>query len=118
MSRPDKAVEVLQESAEHAEFRPLIVAVQGAAHGRNGQRDKALEMLELLRKHAGENYLLPSYAAMIFLGLGEYERVFENLEHAFERRNFWLVFLKADPFYDIIRGYPEYRTLLKKLKLE
>jgi len=118
ISRPDKAVEVLQESTEHAEFRPLIVAVRGAAYGRNGQRDKALGMLELLGKHAGENYLLPSYAAMIFLGLGEYERVFENLEWAFERRNFWLMFLKADPFYDVIRGYPEYRTLLKKLKLE
>ena len=98
MSRWDKAIEVLRESTEHPEFSPLIVAVRGAAYGRNGQRDKALEMLELLGKHAGENYLLPSYAAMVFLGLGEYERVFENLERAFERRNFWLMFLKADPF--------------------
>jgi len=117
-SRADEVIGELQKSAEGPGGHPLLMAVLGAAYATRGHRDKAQGLLEGLKKQAGQNYVMPFYIAIIYLGLGEKAQVFEWLERAYEERNYWLVFLKADPMFDSLHSEPRFRTLLGKVGLE
>ena len=98
--------------------KSLLIALLGAAYATRGHRDKAQELLEGLKKQAGQNYVMPFYIAIIYLGLGEKTQVFEWLERAYEERNYWLVFLKADPMFDSLHSEPRFRTLLGNVGLK
>ena len=53
----------------------------------------------------------------VYAGLGEWDRVFEELEHAYLEHSPWLCLLKVDPRYDPIRGDPRMADLLSRMGL-
>ncbi|MGC9947317.1 MAG: hypothetical protein ABSF64_13185 [Bryobacteraceae bacterium] len=57
------------------------------------------------------------YAAQIYAGIGEKDLAFQWLEKAYEERNPLLVYAKAMPYYDNLRGEPRFQGLLEKLGL-
>jgi serine/threonine protein kinase len=115
---PNKVIEELQKSVSRSKYHPLIVAVLGASYGMIGKKEKANELLELLEEDAKHSYVLPFYKAIVFLGLGKVDEVFEYLKKSYEGKNFWLIFLKVDPIFDSIRTDPRFKELLKKMKLD
>jgi serine/threonine-protein kinase len=54
--------------------------------------------------------------AQIRAQLGQTDRAFAELGNAIAARDAGLIYLKADPFLDPIRGDPRYAALLRKLK--
>jgi serine/threonine-protein kinase len=115
---PNKVIEELQQSVSRSKYHPLIVAVLGASYGMSGKKDKANELLELLEEDAKHSYVLPFYKAIVFLGLGKVDQVFEYLKKSYQGKNFWLIFLKVDPIFDSIRTDPRFKELLKKMRLD
>ena len=117
-SRPAKAIEEFQKAVFFQELHPLITAVLGAAYAKEGDADKMKELLNRLTEKAKHGYVMPFYMAIIYLGSGDIDKTFEWLEKACDERNFWLIFLKADPGFDSLHSEPRYHALLKKVGLE
>ncbi|MEP6901379.1 MAG: FlgO family outer membrane protein [Actinomycetota bacterium] len=56
--------------------------------------------------------------AKIYAFLGEKEKALDNLERALQGRAFAMVFVKADPVFDVLRDEPRFQDILRKMKLE
>ncbi len=61
----------------------------------------------------------PMTFAVIYAGLGEIDKTFEELERAYQERSLQLVdYIYLDPRFDRIRSDPRFKALIRKLNLE
>ena len=105
--------EALAECAK-AHTKGLPVWQCGRVYAQSGKTEEARQGLEVLASQEIALY----WMAEIYLGLGDFDRAFEQLEKAFEMRFPELAFLKVLPQFDDLRSEPRYFALLKKLGLE
>ncbi len=82
----------------------------GHAYALAGMADEARKVVE--------NWGAGWSSAVIYTGLGDKDQAFEGLEKAYEYRTEQLIFLKVDPYWDILRGDPRFSTLLAKMGFE
>jgi len=64
---------------------------------------------------AKRKYVPPVQIAFVYLGLGEKERALELLEQAYRERSWELVFLRVEPWVDILRDNPRFQDLLRRM---
>jgi len=57
------------------------------------------------------------YTAYIYLGLRDWDSVFQHLDRAYERHDPDLPFINVDPIFDPVRSDPRFAALLQKLRL-
>jgi tetratricopeptide (TPR) repeat protein len=84
----------------------------------SGQRDEALRTLDQLNEFSRKKYVSSFYKALIYIGLGNKDQAFENLNKAFDERESWMTALKASPMMDTLRSDPRCEALLRKMGLE
>ena len=60
----------------------------------------------------------PMAFAQVYAGLGDKAEAVAWLEKAYARRSHGLTALKVDPEYDLLRGDPRFRDLLRRVGLE
>ena len=113
--RLDEALLEFERAVGDSNENPLAVGHVGFAHALMGARDNAKRSLSRLQELASHRYLLPSTAALIHLGLGETDRVFEALDRAFEEREIRMIHLRVDPIYDSLRSDPRFELLLLRV---
>ena len=101
--------------AQTMETQPILTATLGYAYARNGQKAKAIEMLDELNRLAGERFVSPYCQALIYLGLGENSQAIDWLEKAYEERSPWLDWLKVEPIFDPLRSDPRFQALYQKM---
>jgi adenylate cyclase len=87
----------------------------GYAYARNGQRDKAMEIVRELNQLTNQRFVSPYCQALVHLGLREKDKAMDWLEKAYEEGSIWLGWLKVDPVYDPLRSNPRFLVLYKKL---
>jgi tetratricopeptide (TPR) repeat protein len=109
-----KAIEEFRV-AQSMETQPIIVAYLGNAYARNGQKDKAMEMLNELNQLSGRRFVTPFCQALVYLGLRENSQAIDWLEKAYEGRSVWLAWLKVEPMFDPLRSDPRFQALYKKM---
>lgn len=88
----------------------------GLAYGRTGRKAetrKILAELEELSKKDGEDYVSPQEKAIIYLGLGEIDKVFEHLNKSCQERFPAFPFVITDPIFDEIRSDARFADLRK-----
>lgn len=109
-----------------AEFRQAIelggrsvnhIAVLGHAYGRSGNIERAKEHLEELKARAAQSYVSPMWMALVYLGLSDFESVFNSLDRAFEERDGSLILITAAVEFDPVREDPRFKSLLKRMGL-
>ena len=93
------------------------VGVLGHAYGRSGHIDQAKEHLRELTARAGHSYVSPMWTALVHLGLGDIDGVFQCLERAFEERDGSLILITAAVEFDPLREEPRFRSLLDRMGL-
>jgi tetratricopeptide (TPR) repeat protein len=93
------------------------VGVLGYAYGRSGHIDRAKEHLRELTERAGHSYVSPMWTALVHLGLGDLDGVFQCLERAFEERDGSLILITAAVEFDPVREDPRFRSLLDRMEL-
>lgn len=89
----------------------------GFAYARTFQIEKAracLEKLELREKQE-KDVLLHLDFAWVYLGLKEYDKMFDRLELAFGEKLGGLMYLDVDPVWDEIRRFPRYQSLVDRM---
>jgi DNA-binding winged helix-turn-helix (wHTH) protein/TolB-like protein len=111
-----EAIAVFQKSRQ-LDDTPDMRAYLGHAWARSGEREKAVRMLDELKRLSQERYVSPFFIALIHLGLGENDQAFAYLEQAYRERNCWLTGLSRDPRFDHLRADPRFTDLLRRVGL-
>jgi len=90
----------------------------GWAHfyARTGQQEKAKQIVERLRREAGDSdwFLI----AGVYASLGQKDAAFACLERAYSKHDFFLVFLAVHPYMDPLRSDPHYSELVRRMGFE
>jgi serine/threonine protein kinase/Tfp pilus assembly protein PilF len=79
-----------------------------------GKKDQALKVLAGVIDEAKEEPS-PYAVAALYTALGDRDRAFEWLEKLYQQRSYYVVFLKADPALDGLRGDPRFEELLRRI---
>jgi serine/threonine-protein kinase len=114
MGKHQEAILAFEKAAEHYS-PPKLVASLAWLEGICGNKTKAKKMLDDLKRSAGNQYLSPAALAGIYIGLGDKDEAFRQLQSAANDRDPWLVDIRVDPMYAPLRGDPRYAELLKRM---
>ncbi len=109
------AIAELKKAVEMSANNAYILALLGYAYGAAGQRSEAGATLAQLKQLSSSKYVSPFHLALVYLQLGDLERVFVLLQQAHEERVFSMLLIKADPRFDKLRSDPRYAALLQRL---
>jgi tetratricopeptide (TPR) repeat protein len=110
----DEALAAFNKALEIFNDFPWATSYVGHVYGLTGEREKARK---ILRKWEERGITLPVPTAVIYLGLGEDDKVFEWLEKGFEERDFLMPWINPMPDFDRLRSDPRYQDLMRRLGL-
>lgn len=89
----------------------------GYAYAASGRRGEALKLLDEVQGLSGGK-VSPYNVAIIYAGLGERDRAFEQLEKAYNGREEWLINLDVEKALDGLRSDPRFQDLLRRMGLK
>jgi tetratricopeptide (TPR) repeat protein len=117
MRRYEEAISAIQQAIEVTGEFPQAVEFIGYVYARMGERDKARKILDECEARMKQSYVPATAPALIYLGLGEDEKVFEWLNRAYEQRGPAVLLVAASPEFDPVRSDPRFQDLLRRLGL-
>jgi len=109
-----EAIVELKKAAELSGF-PQALAPLAYAHAKAGHRAEALKILAELKAWSKPGIVAPYDLATVYFGLGDREQGFTWLEKALEARNWWVFFIKVEPWMDPLRSDPRFQDLLRRM---
>ncbi len=115
MSRFSDAIAELQKALDGSHGNPSCLAALGHAQARAGNRRRAEELLRELETRSQQSYVSPYLHALVYAGLAEKEPAFDALDKAITERDAWLVWLKTEPRFDVLRPSSRFGELLRRL---
>jgi len=89
----------------------------GIAYAKAGRRDKAEEIISRFREIAKTQYVPTCRIASIYVALDEKDKAYEELNKAFEAKDWELHRLKADTYWNPLRNDARFKEMLKRLNL-
>jgi len=95
---------------------PDILCELGYVYALSGKRREAEKILSDLKVISKHRYIIPTYYAIIYAGLGDKDKAFEWLEKGY-REGGLLTGLKTDPQWDSLRTDSRFADLLKRVGL-
>ncbi|WP_304130101.1 adenylate/guanylate cyclase domain-containing protein [Ignavibacterium album] len=114
----DESLRLFIKSHEYAGEEFKSTATIGYIYAKMGNTDKANECISKIRNSElqsnGTNFFIDY--ALVYLGLGNYEKVFEYLNRAFENKLGALIFIRSRSWREI-HDDNRYKDLLNKMKL-
>lgn len=96
--------------------RPFMLATLGAGYAHAGNRAEARRILADLSAASRTRYVTPVAFAMLHAALGENDAAFSWLDRAFAERSDFMVWLKASPLFDDLRGDPRFADALRRMR--
>lgn len=96
---------------------PNLLGALGHGYGINGDRARALEVLDQLEEQSKRRYVSSYCRALVHLGLDEKDKAFYWLDKAFEERSEMLPWLNIAAEYDSIRADSRFLKLLRRVGL-
>ena len=94
-----------------------VIGTLGLYYGRSGNMKSANEVLNMLLQRSESETVSTFWIAVIYLGMGQYDKMFELFDEAFEKHDSNLLYLFV-PVFDPIRDDPRFIALHKKLGLK
>jgi serine/threonine-protein kinase len=116
MGRKEEALNELRW-AERMEGRLLTKAALGHGYAVFGQKEKALAMLNEMRRESSDRPVPAFYMAMLYTGLGQKDAAFKWLRQAYQERAYRMIYLKVDPAFASLRPDPRFAALLRDIGL-
>jgi DNA-binding winged helix-turn-helix (wHTH) protein/TolB-like protein/Tfp pilus assembly protein PilF len=91
-------------------------AAVGAAYAALGNTSEARKVLNSLIRRSKDRYV-PAYGiALIYVGLGERDHVFEWLQRAYDERSTSMAYLKVDPAWNGFRSDPRFAAIAQSIR--
>ena len=96
----------------------VIAAGLGWVYALAGKRNQAHQILIAFHNLASRSYVDFYMVGVIYGGLGDKDRAFQELEKGYAEHSTSMVFLKSDPYWDDnFRADPRYSNLLRRMSL-
>lgn len=95
-----------------------VAAPLGFAYAKTGRRAEALKVIENLNSFAEKNYVPSQEKAIVYVGLGDYDRAFEFLSKSCSERFSALPALVYDPIIEEIKTDARFEKIVKCVNLE
>jgi TolB-like protein/Tfp pilus assembly protein PilF/tRNA A-37 threonylcarbamoyl transferase component Bud32 len=112
--RFDDAIEPLEQSVELSRERSAhYVAILGSAYARARRRTQAVEILNELTARETKGLVSAFDMAHVYLALGDKERALARLQQGYERKDVWLIELKAWPWFDSLASDPRFQAVVR-----
>jgi len=99
------------------ERHPYTLMWLGNLYAISGRRQQALLLVEELARRSGPNQSYAYPTAVIWAGLGEFDKALDLLDKAFEQRETDLTMMKVEPCLDRLRPNPRFQRLMRRLGL-
>lgn len=103
----------LQRAKDNPDSRALLAYAYAVA----GKKKEARQLLEELQRLSKERYVSPFPIATGYVGLGETDEAFRQLERAYAEHSWAMGMLKVNPIFDPIRSDPRFMELLRRINL-
>ncbi|HYE13789.1 MAG TPA: protein kinase, partial [Pyrinomonadaceae bacterium] len=119
LQQPNSAEAAIAEFIKARELMgedPETLAALGHAYAVAGRRADALKSLEALRARSTRGYVSPYFLAIVYAGLGDTARAFENLERSYQDRHPGMILLKSDPRFDPLRKDARLSDLIRRIE--
>jgi len=111
---PDAIVKL--EKAVSLSDGPIYRAQLANAYASAGQRGKALDILEQLKALSKQRYVSPIDMAVVYMGLGDRNSVFQWFEKAYQERAARIQEI-SEPLFDSLRSDPRFPDLMRRVGL-
>ena len=118
MGEHQKAISIFEDTYSKTDSVLKGVTQLAFAYGKLGKRKKALELLSRLYDRQKQEPLinLDGDFAIVYAGLGEYDKVFEYLEKSFNERQGHLLFIRT-PHWKGLFDDARFKSLIKRMGL-
>lgn len=101
----------------HAQNPRMAAAALGYAYGKAGRHDDATRIINELDEIAKDRPVPPQEKAIIYMGMGELDKAFQQLEASYSEHFSALAYLTTDPLYEDLQIDPRYADLAHRMKL-
>ncbi len=113
----ERAIETFEEQCK-AQRASLSLANLAHACAVAGREKEARKILAELNRMSQKQSVLPLFFALVYVGLGEKEKMYDYLEKALVGRNILLPsFLNTDPRFQGLRSEARFQDLLRRVGL-
>lgn len=113
----DEAIKIGENFIDSDPSSQLMLQSLGYAYAKTGQTEKARQVISQFDEIAKTNYVAPFMIAIIYVGLGDKDRAFSELERSYAERDWHYQRLKTEPMVDPLRDDPRFEVILKRLGL-
>jgi len=96
----------------------VVLGSCGWVYGRAGRNQKAEAILRRLTAMSDRRWVDPFNVSLVRVGLGDRDRALAWLRKCARERSPGLVFLKVEPMLDPVRSDPQFKALLRDLRIE
>jgi TolB-like protein/DNA-binding winged helix-turn-helix (wHTH) protein/Tfp pilus assembly protein PilF len=110
------AIAELERARTFNPSEPEVLGMLAYAHGRAGQREKALALIGELKRVVAEGET-PFPMAWAYAGLGDKDKAFAWLEQCYEERRIRMQWLNVDPLLVPLRSDPRFDDLARRVGL-
>jgi DNA-binding winged helix-turn-helix (wHTH) protein/TolB-like protein/Flp pilus assembly protein TadD len=90
-------------------------AALGYVEGVSGNQREASKTLSELEALSKQRFITAYGVALVYAGKGEKDKAFAWLNKAFDERSHWLIWLRLDPRWDVLRSDPRFGELLNRM---
>jgi tetratricopeptide (TPR) repeat protein len=112
-----EAIAEYQTGLRLAPAHSFMTGRLGHAYAVSGNIEESSKLLEELLAKRDPSVYSDLHIAYIYVGIGDRERVFQQLQKAYERRDPDLPYINADPIMRPLRQDPRFVAMLKKVGL-
>ncbi len=111
------AIAEFERHLEPSDRRSVLVAALGYSYARDGQTDRARQILSELQARCADGRATAADLGYVQAGLGEIDAAVDSFDRAYNARVGLLVFLKVEPMVDALRSHPRFQALIARMKL-
>lgn len=113
----EEAIVEFQNACVCSGDHPAAVAALAHAFAGSGQRSEALKLLRRLEETSRERHVSPYWLGLVHAALGNRGAAFEWLERGVDQREVWMIWLKVEPRFDVLRSDTRFDELLRRMGL-
>lgn len=110
--------EFLKEKDTLRVWNPSFDAVEGIILAREGDTDKARQILDALLELSKNKHVSAYWIAALSIALGELDQGFIWLERAYKDQDFFVNWINVDPLFRNVRSDSRFKKIVKKMGLD